>query len=1559
MATTKRSKKNTRPGLVGVSLMSATAADMKLAAGRLAEVVAPIDHKRLLRLLALGSPGDHEADRAVGTEALFAGDDAAFRAFTSRLNKAAGGVLALRSTKADDGQPTVGFYMLDDPGQRFAGYSEATSDLPDNLVDNPAVPSDPLGKPALYFSVLHARGDEKLAKQLIEPLRTQLRASKKYAHDLWDQSKVLTGQDTEAEIEEALGRSDYVIVLLSPKFLTDDSLKHAPEIVARRRCVPVALGLLDERHALGAFTGTQVYPPNREVAWSTCRGTQQREAFVLELFRAIEAVVEDGERRIDVHQRRWQDHLREAADLPDCVLDSKVARTELRDVVGSVRRAAEPHSGLDMLLEWVDQVKAPHYACVLGEFGIGKTTLLKRLTLALLQRREEDPKAPLPIFLDLRTYMESIEGARGQRTPAKLPTVEVLLGELMARAWKHPGAPPEPAQLLRMVREEGAVVIVDGLDEKLVHLSDAQGTELIRMLWGILPPTLFRRPQAGKRPGRVVISCRSHVFPTLQKQNATFTGGLRDDVRAEDYLALVVLPFDEEKIREYLQAHLGGRVDDALRLIASVQNRQVLARRPLFPDWTRRRCGRLEKTPAREEPVRGVNLYDHMVAACVDRDEGKHTIRPEDKPRFMEAIAAAMWRDGAREWPWERVFDWLRAHIVGNPVLMAAYPLDSERTARIAEDFRTATMVLRPDRGDLFRFAHTSMQEYFLARWLFRALAEERPDDWMLPMPSDETLDFLGQLLVVRGGTRWQATLDGLLALHRPQATRIAFRYWLQACEHGHPQPCPMQVCLPGEDLAGWTIAGTDAAPLGLAGADLRGTNLRGASLSRVKLRGAALRGADVVCATLGKVDLQAGELAGADFTGSVWRDCWVDDSTGAAASWWDSEWIRTSPPPAVRSMDAARTTPAGWPVEIRGGHTGAVTACAFSPDGTSIVSASDDHTLKGWDARSGRLLLTLAGHTGSVNACAYSPDGTSIVSASEDRTLKVWDASKGRELLTLSGHRHSVKACAYSPDGKCIVSASHDKTLKVWDVRSRRALLTLSGHLHAVNACAYSPDGASIVSASDDGTLRVWDAQSGRVRLILSDHAHPVKACAYSPDGASIVSASDDETLKVWDARSGLARLTLPGHVDWVKACAYSPDGARIVSASDDETLKVWDARSGRVVLTLSAHTRWVNTCAYSPDCTRIVSASEDWTLKVWDARSGRLLLTLAGHAGSVNACAYSPDGASIVSASNGRTLKMWDVRSGRARLILSGPAGWVNACAYSPDGASIISASHGRTLKVWDARSGRMRLTLAGHARAVKACAYSPDSATIVSASHDKTLKVWDARTGVELLTLVGHAHVVMACAYSPDGASIISASHDRKLKVWDARSGLVLLTLAGHTRAVNACAYSPDGANIVSASQDGTLKVWDARSGRALITLAGHAASVKACAYSPDGASIVSASYDNTLKVWDARSGDLLHTLSGHAGSVNACAYSPDGSSIVSASGDGTTRIWDAASGRLLRTLWQFEDVAATIDETTRRVLWATPNAWRYLCYRGFDPERGAYRVYPIEASGPLPT
>ena len=98
------------------------------------------------------------------------------------------------------------------------------------------------------------------------------------------------------------------------------------------------------------------------------------------------------------------------------------------------------------------------------------------------------------------------------------------------------------------------------------------------------------------------------------------------------------------------------------------------------------------------------------------------------------------------------------------------------------------------------------------------------------------------------------------------------------------------------------------------------------------------------------------------------------------------------------------------------------MSGCAVSPDGTWIVSASADSTLKVWDARSGEARLTLQGHTDGVYGCAVSADGAFIVSASSDNTLKVWDARTGTCLITFPVEG-VLQACAFHPDGKHLVA--------------------------------------------------------------------------------------------------------------------------------------------------------------------------------------------------------------------------------------------------------------------------------------------------------------------------------------------------------------------------------------------------------------------------------------------------------------------------------------------------------------------------------------------------------
>ncbi|WP_395855197.1 TIR domain-containing protein [Cystobacter fuscus] len=1451
------------------------------------------------------------------------------------------------------------------------------------------------GKRVVRLFVSYAHEDRTHFEAIIKQLRIRFDSSKNYELQSWTDQDILVGEGWKERIQKAIDECHFGLLLLSPaflasKFIGEHELPHfvgAPNDPRIKPVLPVGVVPVSfERQDLKGLQEQQIFRSRSAQIearfFSELTGAPKKHEFVQQLYVAIE-------KRLDAFfapspgsgppapprgkERSVADTLADQLPVPE---DTRhFQRTRGRRInLGELERldrpsheAASPDQASDALSElraWATNPEAPPFFALLGEYGIGKTTTLKQLTRLLLEERQSTPGLPLPIYVDLRDYIGESRDS--------IPTIEQLLASVIQRSWKLRDRSLTPQDLLRLIREEGALIIFDGLDEKIVHLPPGRAREFIRTLWAALPDATGPA-SPGIRRGKILISCRAHYFRDVWDQNSMLVGEDREGLERQRFPALCLLPFTEPQIRAYLMSLLGDELsaNRAFEVIASIHNLRDLAQRPYLLYLISGQLGALEDLRARGEQVNAARLYELVVRSWLSRDDGKHQIDPAHKRRLMEDLAAALWREDRKQWDADRLEAWLDDVLTASPTLTTIYG-NKDRTV-LKEDLRTATFVLRGTTDEKhFRFAHTSLQEYFLAAHLLRALTEGRLEQWNLPMVSQETLDFLGELLALEPQRTALRALETLLGGERPRAAVLAFAYWLRAVQQGYPEPSPTRVKLSEANLEGLHVRGhSSTQPLNLRRADLSGARLNWARVEFVDFTDADLTGSQARQALFMNVSAPRLKAPGSDWCGLKWREGALVSADLRDTQLDGCQWINVGLAGAqlpdgwehrATSIDGLQTKPSFQQevstLSVILGHSDAVSACAWSPDGQHILSAAFDASLKVWDAASGSCLLTLSGHSRETNACAWSPDGQRILSASDDASLKVWDATSGACLLTLSGHSRGVYACAWSPDGQRILSASSDDSLKVWDATSGACLLTLSSHSEAVYACAWSPDGQRILSASSDDSLKVWDAASGACLLTLSGHSGAVNACAWSPDGQRILSASDDDSLKVWDAASGACLLTLSGHSRGVSACVWSPDGQHILSA-DDDSLKVRDATSGSCLLTLSGHSQEVNACAWSPDGQRILSASFDASLKVWDATSGACLLTLSGHSRKINACAWSPDRQCILSASSDASLIMWDVASGACRLTLSGHSRDVYACAWSPDGQRILSASDDASLKVWDATFGSCLLTLSGHSQGVNACAWSPDGQRILSASLDASLKVWDAASGSCLLTLSSHSALVYACAWSPDGQRILSTSLDASLKVWDAASGSCLLTLSGHSRETNACAWSPDGQRILSASDDASLKVWDATSGACLLTLSSHSEAVYACAWSPDGQRILSASSDDSLKVWDATSGACLLTLSGHSRGVYACAWSPDGQRILSASSDDSLKVWDAASGLCfwssqLLPEWQF----ASIDIRSGRILHASAEAWRWLGWRWTDSTTGRLRLLPAEAMGPLP-
>jgi WD40 repeat protein len=224
------------------------------------------------------------------------------------------------------------------------------------------------------------------------------------------------------------------------------------------------------------------------------------------------------------------------------------------------------------------------------------------------------------------------------------------------------------------------------------------------------------------------------------------------------------------------------------------------------------------------------------------------------------------------------------------------------------------------------------------------------------------------------------------------------------------------------------------------------------------------------------------------------------------------------------------------------------VFCCAFTHDGSYVLSGGWDGYLRLWDSTSGTQAAAFRASHKPISACASSPDAKHLVSGCLEGFVSFWDTGSHKPASKILAHARPISAIAYARHAGLLATASWDKSLALWDPSGDRDRQSLSGHADIVAGCRFTLDGTALLSWSHDGTIALWQVAPAQRLARFRAHDDRVTAGAVSLDGARIASGSRDQSLKLWDfeTRQELASYSLAAEV---KACCFLLDGESLVA--------------------------------------------------------------------------------------------------------------------------------------------------------------------------------------------------------------------------------------------------------------------------------------------------------------------------------------------------------------------------------------------------------------------------
>uniref|UniRef100_A0A8B9I1D4 Apoptotic protease-activating factor 1 n=1 Tax=Astyanax mexicanus TaxID=7994 RepID=A0A8B9I1D4_ASTMX len=317
--------------------------------------------------------------------------------------------------------------------------------------------------------------------------------------------------------------------------------------------------------------------------------------------------------------------------------------------------------------------------------------------------------------------------------------------------------------------------------------------------------------------------------------------------------------------------------------------------------------------------------------------------------------------------------------------------------------------------------------------------------------------------------------------------------------------------------------------------------------------------------------------------------------------------------------------------LEIRTSRMSTVQYCHACPNSQLIALALSHYTVELWDFEANKKMAECSGHLSWIPCVQFSPNGSLLLSCSDDQTIRLWETERVHTSSAVALKRDFD--VDFSQDGITVVAADSKNRLQV--PRTNLTLCLLISYVpHRL--LTYMSTYLKIANLNI-----VWDLSCGKKLQDLECHKGAVLSGDVSTDGSLFSTASADKTAKVWSCASWEMVFSLKGHKACVRSCRFSWDGKRLATGDDNGEIRVSD--NGHLLKICSCerkdsmdsfHGGWVTDLHFSPDNKVLVSTGG--YIKWWSVDRGEALQTFYTTGANLKRIHVSPDFRTFVTIDN-----------------------------------------------------------------------------------------------------------------------------------------------------------------------------------------------------------------------------------------------------------------------------------------------------------------------------------